>query len=98
MHLAREERTSDRPRRAATAAARGWEPATAGDLAALALLWALLAPFAWRTATAVAAGGHGGQLVAALGLGLLAADLISGVLPGSPTRSSMRPRRSSVWR
>jgi ubiquitin-conjugating enzyme E2 variant len=56
------------------------ERTTAADVIALLVLGALLAPFAWRIGVAVAAGGHGVPLLLALLLGILAADLITGVL------------------
>ena len=57
-----------------------WEPATPGDVVSVGVLLALLAPFAWRTAGTVAAGGHAAALLVALALGVLAADFITGCL------------------
>ena len=57
---------------------QGWEGATLGDVIAASVLLALLAPLAYRTAAALAAGGHGLALAAALLLGVLAADFVGG--------------------
>lgn len=74
------ERVSRQPHGAVDLTDAEREHATAGDVLALLVLAALLAPFAWRTGLAVAAGGHGVSLLLALLLGILAADLITGVL------------------
>lgn len=57
-----------------------WERATGGDVVAVGVLAALLAPFVYRTAVAAVAGGHAAALVVALVLGVLASDFITGFL------------------
>ena len=57
-----------------------WERATVGDVVAASVLLALLAPFAYRTTVALAAGGHGVALAVALLLGVLTADFLTGCL------------------
>ena len=57
-----------------------WEPATTGDMIAAAVLIALLTPFVRTTGVAIVGGGDGLLLIAALGLGIAAADFITGFL------------------
>jgi ubiquitin-conjugating enzyme E2 variant len=58
----------------------GWEPATTGDVVTAAVFVALLVPFAYRTAGAIGAGGHTETIGVALLLGVLASDLVTGIV------------------
>lgn len=60
--------------------ATGWEPATRGDVAWGAAFLLVVAPFAWRGGAALAAGDDLPALVAAVLLGLAAADLATGAV------------------
>ena len=57
-----------------------WEAATTGDMIAAAVLVALLTPLVRTTAGAIVDGRDGRFLLAALGLGIVAADVTTGFL------------------
>lgn len=58
----------------------GWEPATRTDVLWAVVFGALLAPYAYRSGVAFVAGDDVPLLVAALVLGLLTADLLTGIV------------------
>jgi plasmanylethanolamine desaturase len=60
--------------------ARGWEPATRADVLWAVAFVALLAPYAYRTGAGLVAGDDLVVLAAALLLGVLTADLVTGVV------------------
>jgi ubiquitin-conjugating enzyme E2 variant len=58
----------------------GWEPATRADVLWALTFGALLAPYAYRSGAAFVAGDDGAALLAAVLLGLVTADLVTGVV------------------